>query len=145
MKKNWCLILVVSLSIFIVSCQRTVTHIPAKSEISSLDFTKYQEDNFLITPSSYGGDYESLGLVTYSMYAESDFVVSKENKDIGEWVHKKILVQDVLDLAYNKAKKQGANAITNFKLEATTKSVHDGLLMVSIPGISISGLLIKRK
>jgi hypothetical protein len=115
--------------------------------IMSFDFTKYSEKGFLITPSHYGSNYETLGLFTFIIYPEAeafeyDSLFGK--KDI-VWETKKIDSQEILDFAYKTALKKGANAITHFKIRNVLKTVNDGVENVYIQGLEVEGLLIKRK
>ena len=54
--------LVAILSAGTISCS-TVTYIPAATQFYAIDFSKYTELGFLITPEKFIGEYESIGIV----------------------------------------------------------------------------------
>jgi PBP1b-binding outer membrane lipoprotein LpoB len=59
-----------TLVIFVIAfsgCSRKFEYIPKQEMISSLDFTKYSEKGFLVTPSDYGSNYEALGIFTFTV------------------------------------------------------------------------------
>ena len=150
MKKIMSFVVISVLMLSFNGCSQKYTHIDKQEMISSLDFTKYQKKSFLITPGEYGENYIAMGIFTFSVYPEANFIESKSiNKDgreevSGKWVTKSLSSQEVLDLAYETALKKGANAITHFKISNTSKMYNDGMRNFSINGLEMSGLLIKR-
>jgi hypothetical protein len=145
MKKISSLVIVTLLSLGFSGCTQKFTHVPKQKIISSLDFTKYQKKGFLITPGEYGDNYTAIGIFTFTVYPEANFVKSKSRENHGKWISGNLSSQEILDLAYETAVKKGANAITHFKLRSTNETLNDGKLNFSITGLEMSGLLIKRK
>ena len=139
MKKIIRLAVITTLSLGFVGCSQKYTHINKQEIISSLDFTKYQKKDFLITPGEYGDNYTTMGIFTFTIYPEVNY-----NKTYYQWVSKDISSQEILDLAYETAIKKGADAITHFKIKTTSKMLDDGIETFSIIGLEMSGLLIKR-
>ena len=146
MKKIISLAVVTALSFGLVGCSQKFTHINKQESISSLDFTKYQKKNFLITPGEYGDNYTAMGIFTFTVYPEANFIERDNTRKIYyKWVSKDISSQEILDLAYETAIKKGADAITHFNMKVTTKMINDGIENFVIDGLEISGLLIKRE
>ena len=145
MKKIISLAVVTALSFGLVGCSQKFTHIDKQKSISSLDFTKYQKNNFLITPGEYGDNYTAMGIFTFTVYPEANYIETHSREIPHKWVSKHISSQEILDLAYETAIKKGADAITHFKMKATTKMLSDGRENFFINGLEMSGLLIKRE
>ncbi len=128
-------------------CSQKFTHLDREGAITNLDFTKYQKDGFLITPGDYGADYTSVGLFTFTIYAEADFILIK-NKHTGHtakrWKSKQINPQDILDIVYETALQKDANAITHFKIKNIFTPTNDGQRIFNRDTLEVSGLLIKR-
>ncbi len=144
MKKIVSLVVVTVLSLGFSGCSQKYTHVDKQEVISSLDFTKYQKNDFLITPGEYGDNYTAIGIFTFTVYPESNYIKTTSGRNSKNWVSKDISSQEILDLAYETAVKKGANAITHFKIRATTKILNDGIQNFSVTGLEMSGLLIKR-
>jgi len=109
-------------------------------------FTKYTQNNFLITPEGYNGDYESIGLITTVLYPEVKKVSIKDLNEnwqkLGEyWSVKKIDANEAIDSMYAIAVKHGANAIIRFDTKVISKP--NGIF--NIYGWEVSGFAIKRK
>ena len=144
MKKIISLVVVTVLSLGFSGCSQKYTHVDKQEVISSLDFTKYQKNDFLITPGEYGDNYTAMGIFTFTVYPESNYIKTTSGRKSKNWVSKDISSQEILDLAYETAVKKGANAITHFKIRTTTKMLNDGIQNFSVTGLEMSGLLIKR-
>jgi hypothetical protein len=144
MKKIISLAVVTALSFGLVGCSQKFTHVDKQKSISSLDFTKYQKKDFLITPGEYGDNYTAMGIFTFTVYPEANYLKTHSQNPPYKWVTKNISSQEVLDLAYETAIKKGANAITHFKIRVTNKILNDGIQNFSVSGLEMSGLLIKR-
>jgi len=129
------------------SCAQKFNHLEKKEIITSLDFTKYQENGFLITPGGYGENYTSLGIFTFTIYAEANYIEQKKDDGTitGKWKSEILDSQDILDLAYKTALEKGANAITHFKIKSYTTLEYDGRRNFGRDTLEISGLLIKRE
>ena len=144
MKKIISLAVATALSFGVIGCSQKFTHIDKQKSISSLDFTKYQKKNFLITPGEYGDNYTAIGIFTFTVYPEANYLKTNTKNPPYKWVSKDISSQEILDLAYETAIKKGANAITHFKIRTTNKMLNDGIENFSVTGLEMSGLLIKR-
>ena len=132
------------------ACAPTLNYIPRQTEIVGFDFSEYSKKGFLITPGEYGENYETVGLLTFSIYPEAkkiDVIIKKDGKDvtIKKWKLAKVDPSEAIELAYQEATKRDANAITHFKINFDSKIYSDGMGTVTITGIQVSGLLIKRK
>ena len=150
MKRIMSLAVITALSLGFSGCSQKYTHIDKQENISSLDFTKYQKKNFLITPGEYGDNYTAIGIFTFTVYPEANYIetINKNNEDeeqkTGKWISKNLSSQEILDLAYQTALKKGGNGITHFKIRNTSEMYNDGMHIFSINGLEMSGLLIKR-
>ena len=144
MKKIISLALVTVLGFGLAGCAQKFTHVNKQKNISSLDFTKYQEKNFLITPGEYGDNYTAMGIFTFTVYPEANCIESQKRQKPCQWISEDISSQEILDLAYETAVEKGANAITHFKIRSTDKMLNDGMQNFSVYGLEMSGLLIKR-
>ena len=92
--------------------------VPRLASFSIVDFSKYAEQGFLITPtSSISQEYESIGIVTFT-YREKYSVLDEVKPGLKD-------VYDVaLDNLVESAKEQGANAILDFKVrEVSTATI----------------------
>lgn len=145
------IVLIASVLIGITGCKQKYVSVPKQEVITSLDFTKYQQKGFLITPGTYGENYESLGMFSFTVYPESSYFYKKDmnnkhiQKRMKKWHQGVVLSQEVLDLAYATAIKKGADAITHFNITNPIKILNDGERDFTIEGLKINGLLIKRK
>ena len=70
------LLLILSIFLF-VGCVTAPKRIPEVMIIMNVDFTKYSQKEFLFTPDSYTGDYESKGLITLTFYPEANKITTK--------------------------------------------------------------------
>lgn len=138
--------LFVFLSLLLVSaCGPTIKHIPRQVEVVGFDFTKYSEKGFLITPGEYGEDYETIGLLTFSVYPEAN---RENNPKAGpaasrfNWVIENINPSEAIEIAYQEAIKRGADAITHFEIDFDKRKYPGPGVYVT--GVQVSGLLIKR-
>lgn len=121
---------------------------------TTVNFENYNRDGFLITTSSIGSDYKSLGLVDVS--CQTGFVPSKTNPE------KKIVKEDaifgspapaltdeyfyctktdLIDAIYSQAKGLKANAIIDLKFSEYTIKTKSGSKVV----FTATGLAVKIK
>ena len=111
---------------------------------SLLDFRGYAEQGFLVSPYAYTSDYEAIGeLEVYVLPAN----VKKEIKpfDYSNTVEVRIAQEDIsnqelADIAVEKAKETGADALVNFKIVQTPVSIGSSDIYYTV-----SGFCIKRK
>lgn len=140
-------LIVISLS----SCVTGIKHLPRNEQFLGFDFTPYSENGFLFTPESYQGDYESIGLITYSVTPEANLVNSYGNggastyssKSMLEWEVEELDANDAIKSMYDKCIEMGADALTNFKVE--TKETLIPTTHQPMYQYIVSGFAIKRK
>lgn len=126
-----------------------------------LDFTKYAEESFLISPDPYGGNYTSLGEISVTI-VPGQIEVKKEPKSVskgkktfmdpiyGDYELKpkaprnsqkfepeSIAPSEALDYLVEKAKAVGADAVVDFKFERISNAIGDYHYL-------LSGLCIQR-
>jgi len=140
MKRLALLIIIILLN----GCAPSLTHIPRQTLIVGFDFSKYSQKGFLITPGEYGENYETIGLLTFSIFPEAN---KKQGQDdqFSSWSIDKIDPAEVIELAYQEAIKRKADAITHFRINFSSKTYSDWDGFVELKGVEVSGLLIKRK
>jgi hypothetical protein len=143
-------------------CAPALDRIPRQTKIVGFDFSEYSKKGFLITPGEYGEDYETIGLLTFSIYPEAKKVDVIHGTIVGlepgwiplettanmlekQWIMEVVNPSEVIELAYQQAIKRGADAITHFKIEYDKKEYLDGYRPLEITGVQVTGLLIKRK
>lgn len=150
--------------IIMVGCtsvtQTPLFYIERIKTAQGIDFTKYSEKEFLITPEKYLDDYESIGLLNFSISSGAvleKILVSKADemaKKAGitdlyhyKWNIEEINYKEILDFAYNISIEMGGNAITNFEINYDVQHYNnaDGYPSVLIPKINVTGFVIKRK
>ena len=156
------LILASIISLLLMSCGPTLTELQTIYESKNfyaIDFTKYSQNGFLITPEKYLGDYVSIGIVRYEAYPGANYrlISNKPNPDyklnsmvpqmitIKGWSIDKISIQEVLDGMYDQCKQMGADALINFDIKYETIPYTGISNPVTINGYTISGFAIKRK
>lgn len=160
MKKPYLLLILIVFS----SCA-TVKTLPELKVINpaehlyDLDFSPYAAKGFLITPEKYSGEYESIGLITFTampgaQYKRIGFKVnpfytaeSGQPKiiDAYEWATDTIEFDTILNKVYNICLSRGADALVNFQGETIYSSYDNYSNPVTLSGYKISGYAIKRK
>jgi len=119
------------------------------------DFTEYSEKGFLITPEKYLGDYESVGILSFSISSEAKLEKLLVPERIAgpmlvyrhKWNIEKIDYKEVLELAYKTSTEMGGDAITNFKIDYDSHYYSNPVdyPSVAVPKINVTGFVIKRK
>ena len=120
--------------IIILACSCAVTPPPTfekEFELLTLDLTQYAEDNFLISPTAYGGDYVTLAYIlvngsdgaVYVQNADSTvtsrpspfsfFIMSANSVHSAAWVKDRVDLQQVIEAAVTAAKRMGANGLVS--------------------------------
>jgi hypothetical protein len=134
---------------------------PGEENLTGVDFRKYTNKGFLVTPEKYLGNYESIGLLTYELIPASSYRKTgrqiNENHiagstsggpqfyDIYKWIDQDVDVQMALDSLVNICIDDGADALMNLKREFIFRE-HTGVKNPhTVIGVSISGFAIKRK
>lgn len=149
------LLLLFMLLAFLSSCSPSFTHIARVTHIQVIDYIKYAEEDFLITPNSYTYDFIGIGeiFITITPATERDTVKSIHSYDKNGkpfyitqtgFVEEKISINEMIDIAVNEAKKMGADAITNFEIR---RNYNNGFLFNGkyIYPYEVLGYCIKRK
>jgi len=139
--------ILLTLTILSISCSPSLTSISKQITVTSFDFTKYNDEEFLFTPDNYLGDYESIGLLSVEILPELK-KVSGQNLKPGQfyspdmlWEYVAVSSGEILDTLYSKAKSLGADSIVHLNFEIINLVYRN----VSVPGIRASGFAIKRK
>jgi len=132
-------------------CASQLTHIPAETETLGFDFRPYSAKGFLITPGTYQGDYDAIGMVTFIMWPEMNYSKAQRRQNTfntdgqpstaGYWERDVIVPDTAISNAYRQALSMGADALAHFEIRPVTKTVEH----VVVLGMEVSGYAIKRK
>ncbi len=138
------LILLALLVTVFSSCSQ-IKRIPELSEMLAFDFTEFSAKGFMFTPEFYRGEYESVGLLDFTFFPEAELKLrkAKQSNSGSKWVYEPVSPQTILEFAYQKASKMGANALVNFTILPETKK--DELTNFEREGFRVKGFAIKRK
>jgi hypothetical protein len=149
MKKLLLLFLIVI--IIIPSCGKRITYIDKQFSVYGIDFREYSKKGFLFTPYSYKGEYNSIGLVTFSAISGADYVLlevergnNREFERYG-WVLENPTSEEIVNYAYAEAVKMGADALCDFKITTSYKTIFTGIENVNLKVMDVYGFAIKRK
>lgn len=96
-------------------------------------------------PGEYNGDFESIGMVWFTVWPEANYVVvdtARDGDPVRAWRQDEVRVQQALDSAYVRAQEMGADAITHFDIQSVTSNPEPGL---RLEGTEVSGFLIDRQ
>ena len=150
-------ILLITASFFLLlGCASKLTdvdrYVGRYESVAIIDFSKYSDQGFLITPESYQGEYSSLGMINTVLRSPAilvdtlvkSSVVDNEYINKQVWIVERLDVQDALDLIYLQAVEMGGDAIMNFHITPNDKTHTDVKPFVTVPGVEISGIVIKR-
>ena len=131
-------LIVITLAVLFTSTAcSTLKDIDGYENMTGVDFRPYTEKGFLITPSTYGGEYTSLYWVDYVIMPEAYYEV--------EWVIGTINLETALDGVYKKCISMGADALMEFDIENNIDSYTGIVNPTSVTGVRISGVAIKRE
>ena len=118
------------------SCaENIVLNVPAENRDYSIDFRSYEERGFVFTTEGYEGSHESKGVVEVQMFPRMNRSCVNCTWKIGE-----LNTGDLIDKAYQRAVSLDADAIINFEIKDVQRTVKG----VTLPGVAIAGLAIKR-
>jgi hypothetical protein len=104
-------------------------------EVAGYDFTEYTDQGFLITPESYQGEYQSIGVLSVTVWPRverrpvEDDTLAQPGVDspAQEWfVTEDVDPQEVVDSLYVEARSMGADAIMNFRTEPVREDLDNG-------------------
>lgn len=153
-------IYIVSASLFLFAgCvqQKPLAHIPPRVIAAGVDFTPFTARGFLFTPERYPESYESIGVITITIWPEANREVRSGRRvrrggqdtpavEIGDWVIEPITIQDALESMYERASEMGADAVVNLEISRVVEEYASSLLTTLVlPGIEVSGFAIKRQ
>lgn len=128
--------------LFFIGCS-SIKQIPAINQFYGINFSKYLDKGFLITPEPYLDDYDMIAIVNYMSTPELTKMTNSNGFIF--WVkNKKITPEQALDSIYNYCISIGADALTNFSLERVPV-LHPTTGAVLEHGIEISGYAVRRK
>ena len=88
-------------------------------DVKALDLAEYANEDFLITPNAYGGDYVTLAYITVDGGNAAVNVTYDQINDFGgsytssEWKQEVVSLKEVIEAAVNAAKDMGANGLVN--------------------------------
>lgn len=143
---------IIALSILVVGCAQQLTSIPQESHYYGVDFTKYTERGFLITPEKFLDEYESVGTVRYILIPSANYVTINRSvhsdgsvAERKQWVSRRVTLAQGLDSLYTMARSMGANAIINFEAKEATRSYPSLVNPITLSGYELSGFAIRRK
>ena len=110
------------------------------------DYREYAKDGFLISPSPYTYDFESVGelniiITPAKVITEKPSLYS--NTTIKGLDYEKIEYEEMVEMAVKEAKSKGADALVNFTI--TKEYVRDTQGLVKEKYYNITGFCIKRK
>lgn len=148
--------------VIMASCtvqMKEITKIQGYTIMNKIDFRKYSDKGFLITPEKYSGEYHAVGMIDFIKMPGAVYVkrtrLDDNNKPVTpefghpaeidkNWVPENINMDAVLEDLYKQCVALGADAIINFNLE-TNSVLHGGITNpVTIEGVRITGFAIKR-
>ena len=140
------------LLIFLTGCGVTIYNINPINEYFGIDFSKYSEMGFLITPEKYIGEYESIGMIEYKLIPGAKYSVTKKAYQQTPlkygWLIDEIEFSQAVDSIYFMAKSMGANTIMNFDFNIETNEKYSNPMKymnpITIYGYRITGFAIKR-
>lgn len=140
------LILLALLATIFSSCTQ-ITQIPETTEMIAFDFSEFSAKGFMFTPNIYEGEFESVGLLEILFFPEANLKVSETSSSslnkMLRWKDNPVSPQDLLDVAYGKASKMGADALTQFYVSREVRK--DKKAKIERNGYKITGFAIKRK
>jgi len=148
--------------VIMTSCtvqMKEITKIQGYTIMNKIDFRKYSDKGFLITPEKYSGEYHAVGMIDFIKMPAAVYVkrtrLDDNNKPVTpefghpaeidkNWVPENINMDAVLEDLYKQCVALGADAIINFNLEPNSV-LHAGITNpVTIEGVRITGFAIKR-
>ena len=134
--------------LFLFACSGT-KEMPGSISTTGIDFTNYTKQGFFITTEIYPDKYESIGILSSTVWPEVSKVPDRYSTNDGrivtdadgkKWFIKSINYKDALDELYSKAIGMGADALMKFDIKSV--SYQNGSLTVD--GIQATGFAIKR-
>jgi len=157
------LILFTLSAIMLASCTvqlKELSRIEGYGILNKIDFRKYTEKGFLITPEKYTGEYQSIGIIDFIKMPGASYIkrirLDENGKPVAtefghpaeldkNWVLDNLNLDAALEDLYKQCVALGADAIMNFTVTPNTVT-HGGISNpVTIEGVRITGFAIKRR
>ena len=90
-------------------------------EIATLDLTQYAKENFLVSPTAYGGDFVTVAYIhvvgrngaIYVQTQESEDSRAGASKEPYVWAQSEVDLKQVIEAAVTAAKQMGANGLVS--------------------------------
>lgn len=107
------------------------------------DYRQYAAEGFLISPSPYTYDFESVGEIDIVVEPAMVKVVKSQYYNYETLVYETIPYDELVKMAVDEAKAKGADALVNFTI--TKEYVRDTHGLINEMYYNITGFCIKRK
>jgi hypothetical protein len=133
------LTLLLPLLVLLAGACRPLRVVPGDTLITGIDFSAYTKQGFFFTPEMYDGPYESIGLVTVSLFPAARQVI--EAGGIRRWRIDKPSVDEGVAKMYEQAKNMGADALVNFAVRVSDDRLDEWTVR---PVLEVSGFAIRR-
>ena len=154
MMKTVRLLLTLPVALLLTSCftgLSVLPSIPREEVLSTVDFTKYAEEGFLVSAESLVDPYEPIGMMKYTTIPSAEYrqrvrvqTADGYTKEVHKWVIETIDYQEQLDRMVAEAKAMGADAIIDVKIYPTQRLYSGIKNPVNLEGYEISGYAVKR-
>jgi hypothetical protein len=113
---------------------------PGGTLVTGIDFSPYTKQGFFFSTEMFPGTYEPVGLVTVTTIPPAH----QEHDEIGYvvWRIQPVLLKDVVDTMYQRAKSMGADALVNFRVRTYQDRID---LQTTRDAVELSGFAIRRR
>lgn len=112
-----------------------------------IDYSRYEEHGFLVSPDPYPGEFKSVGEIFLTVIpANVKKAVDRDENGATAYrvVKETMSYQELADLAVEYAARQNGDALVNFKINPVTE--YDKTLGITyVSHYTVSGFCIKRK
>ena len=154
MMKTARLLLALPVTLLLTGCftgLSVLPSIPREEVLSTVDFTRYSEEGFLVSAESLVDPYEPIGILKYTTIPSAEYrqrvrvqTADGYTKEVHKWVIETIDYQEQLDRMVAEAKALGADAIIDVKIYPTQRLYSGIKNPVNLEGYEISGYAVKR-
>ena len=116
--KKLTLLLLPLVALFMTSCATAYKEVERKVYTSFSDYRKYAEEGFLISPSPYTYNFDSVGELEITVYPAK--TKKKQSNEVFEFYNEEVIEKEEIEynelvaIAVAKAKEKGADGIVNF-------------------------------
>lgn len=145
---------IITATLILSSCTvpETISEYQSNSDYFLIDFSKYSNDGFFITPEAPYGSYQPIGLVSVTVNQGAKYVEKYLEKDEFDypiyeeyWVKDSLNLQMAIDSLVQYSKSLGANSLASFKYDAQfTHNTASMYKRVALLSITVSGFAIKQ-